>query len=264
MPAIQASEFDTMDDISAEQALEVERFIGSINDVACNIPGAPLTSFFPGLPIIGGILKMYTGYVQFNAPDANTRTNLIASTNSLNGLSQVVIFFVALSFLAIAPIACAAACAVDFVLALEACIHAHNLLYNYDYWLQDLNERRKTLGLSGDHILHIDPDKHLRWTEMPQLEKDLQDKQSDVLIFGCALAGWILLCIPGFQVPAIVLISLSVGFYLFKYRELVSSKMMSAYTDICSTLTPKPGVVDKYDEGEDEGEGDSGLHPHFA
>ena len=56
---------------------------------------------------------------------------------------------------------------------------------------------------------------------------ELKHRSMSTSIFALAVAGWTLMCIPGMQVPAVIIISMTIAFYLAKSTNTMSSYMLS-------------------------------------
>ena len=56
---------------------------------------------------------------------------------------------------------------------------------------------------------------------------ELKHRSMNTAIFALAVVGWTLMCIPGMQVPAVIIISMTIAFYLAKSTNALSSLMLS-------------------------------------
>ena len=120
---------------------------------------------------------------------------------------------------------------------------------------RELQEKHDRLSI---HIKSYNDPKAKQKTYEEDLQKELANNLYNNLMFGTVFVGLVLLCLPGTQLAAILLISIAVGMFLYKHRP-TSGNEFNAFKNIVDTKIETSAEPKNVGSDDDEGESTSFL-----
>ena len=85
------------------------------------------------------------------------------------------------------------------------------------------------------------------------MEEELAEGLYDCLMFGTAFVGMVLMCLPGTQLAAILLVSVAVSLFLYKHKPSFG-KEFDSFTNLVNSKAEQSFKFKDDDEGDSEGE----------
>lgn len=126
------------------------------------------------------------------------------------------------------------------------------LIKKKEYRKDDLIQKE---ALLNSHIKSHDDSISNNTCFKPSLQKELAENLYDNLMFGSAFVGMVLMCIPGAQLAAILLVGISVSLFLYKHRPRYGKEFsdFQSLVDSKAEVSYKLNPDSKSDDQEGEG-----------